>query len=160
MMDDRNINRRKAVRIFLNIGLMVLTVLLVATFTSEPAQAWGRKKAKKKTEKVRKAVNRNQHPDYRLFRGVLRKDHLGNWFLDKRPMSFNRNSRITPEGGPEEEPVLIEGRTALVTAAEINGELIVRRVSMVSVDELLKRGGFNTGEQSEEPAVMDPGTPR
>jgi len=158
MMNYRKMDRGHAVRLFRNIGLLALAVLLLAVFTSEPAQAWGKKKVDE--DEGRRAVNMNQHPDYHLFRGVLRKDHLGNWSLDRRRMFFNRNSKVTPEDGPDGDPVLIEGRTALVTAAAVNGELIVRRVTLVPVDELLKRGGFNVGVETEEPPAMDPGTPR
>lgn len=128
--------------------LVALIFMLLSVVTVDEAQAWGKKK--KKSEEPRKAVNLEKHPEYKLYRGVLRSDNLGTWKLDKRPLSFNRNSRITPAEGSEEPGELEEGREALVMAANIGGSLIVRRVTMISVNEMVARGFYGLGSYGEE----------
>lgn len=151
----RNQNKTIAgARILLSVALVVVLV-----FASDPAMAWGKKKKEPKKQPT-KAVNLDKHPTMSFFKGVLRLDTHGDWSLDDMPMSFSRNSRISDTRGSEGGTVLIEGRTARVTAAKINGTLIVHRVTMISPDEMLERGGYRVGSSSAEPELRDPDTPR
>lgn len=143
-----------------NIGLLGLGIILLVVFGGEQAQAWGGKKKKEREAEAPRAVNLDRHPDYHIFRGELRQDHLGNWSLGKYPLSFNRNSKITGDTGGEGPGALEEGRSALVTAANIGGNLIVRRITMVPINEMLERGFYGTGTTEEEPPALDVGTPR
>ncbi len=152
-MSNRN-NTLKTARVLLAV---VLTVVLM--LANDPAQAWGKKKKEPENEPT-KAVNRDKHPPMDFYRGVLRLDSFGEWSLDQRPLSFNRNSRITDTQGSNGGTELIEGRTARVTAANIGGTLIVHRVTMISQGEMLERGSYSTGNTREEPEAGSSSTPQ
>ncbi len=152
-MRNRNITLKTARVLF----AAVLAVVLLAA--NDPAMAWGRKKKEPKDTPT-KAVNLDKHPPMDFYRGVLRLNAQGEWFLDDHPLSFNRNSRISDTRGSEGGTALIEGRSARVTAAIINGTLIVHRVTMISPDEILERGGYHVGAVNEEPKPGSSSTPQ
>ncbi|MCP4293405.1 MAG: hypothetical protein GY780_16385 [bacterium] len=129
-----------------------ITLVLVASvlsFGSNPALAWG-KKDKDATEEGQRAVNLEKHPPMGVYRGVLKQDVFGAWTLGKRPLSFNKNSRISNTPDSAGGTVLVDGREAKVTAANVGGTLIVRRVTMFSSKELMERGYYNIGDQGDE----------
>ncbi len=152
-MRNRN-NTLKAARILFTAVLAV--VLLLA---NDPAMAWGKKK-KESPKEPTKAVNLDKHPTMNFYKGVLHLDVYGEWHLDQRPLSFNRNSRISETSGSNGGTTLVEGRTARVTAANINGILIVHRVTMITPDEMLERGGYSVGKVKGEPELGSSGTPQ
>lgn len=140
--------------------LFSLALVLVLALSVDPALAWGKKKKKEKKEEPAQAVNLEKHPSMHVYRGVLHQDYRGDWSLDKVPMSFNRNSRISNTPGSEGGTALIDGREAKVTAANIGGTLIVRRVTMMTTDELLERGAYEVGRGEDRPDQMSPSTPQ
>lgn len=152
-MSNRN-NNLKTARILFTAVLAVVFLL-----ASDPAMAWGKKKKEAKKEPT-KAVNLEKHPTMSFYKGVLRQDTYGGWSLDQRPLSFNDNSRISDTRGSEGGTALIEGRTARVTAANIGGNLIVHRVTMISPDEMLERGNYSVGGTEDELKSGSPSTPQ
>lgn len=141
-------------------SLMAVTLALVLVLGSDPALAWGRKKAKKPVKKPTHAVNLDKHPSMQVYRGVLHKDIYGAWTLDKHPLTLNRNSRITNTPGSNGGTEMIEGREAKVTAANIGGTLVVYRVTMLTSNEMMERGAYNVSTSEEPPKAMDPGSPK
>jgi len=152
---NSNRNTRILARSLMTLALMAMLVLF-----SDPALAWGKKKKKEKKEEPAKAVNLNQHPSMKIYRGVLRTGARGEWLLDKHPLSFNRNSRISDTPDSEGGTALVEGREAKVTAANIGGTLVVHRVTMLSSREMMERGHYNSGGMGDEPDRASPDLPQ
>ncbi len=142
-------------------ALMGLVLVLFLLLGNDPALAWGRKKKKKDTKKEPpKAVNLEKFPSMDIYRGVLHKDAFGEWSLDQRPLSFNRNSRVSGQDEASGAGSLREGRIAMVTAANIGGTLIVRRVTMLNSHEMLERGAYSVGSSTEELEAGSRGIPQ
>ncbi len=140
--------------------LLTFALMAMLVLVNSPAQAWGFKKKEKKEESTR-AINLDKHPPMKMYRGILRADNLGDWYLDKHPLSFNRNSRISDTAGSEGGTVLVEGKTAKVTAANIDGVLIVHRVTMFNSNEMMERGYYNVGSSgADELETGSANTPR
>jgi hypothetical protein len=109
--------------------VLALVAAAAVLFLVSPVSLAKDKRAKKAQEKPRNPQQRrfDAMPTMQFIRGVLSRDHLGNWQLNEKPLYFGPRSVIMDQARQGETVLPREGDTVLLMGYRSGGAFVVVR---------------------------------